>query len=295
VRETFYAIFKQTTKSSNLKTVLFIKRNQQIINEENARRDFFRFLQDEGNSKMRKLVEDSPLSEMLNENFINTLREEKHFSFENSFQKLYEFAAVLDKKWNKKKLRVLIVKQDEYSGEIINAFNEWGQYTDIEFFVATRLDDSDIRVTFERNSGHWSFIGREAENFSLIGNPTLNFDPSDLERLDSSKRFGIFLHEIGHSLGLIHEHQKENSPIVWSQSTVYNDCEDWFSWDKAMVDHNIFNSYNSNELFYSKKFDIKSIMIYAIPSGWSTNYQIDEMNTSLSEIDKSFAKAFYSV
>jgi hypothetical protein len=101
------------------------------------------------------------------------------------------------------------------------------------------------------------------------------------------------MHELGHSLGLIHEHQKDISPIIWNKSQVYQDCYTWYGWDNAKVDHNIFNAYNSNDLFYSKEFDIDSIMIYAIPNGWSTNYQINEMNKELSEYDKKFAKAFY--
>lgn len=278
-----------------METVLFIKRNIQLITEENARRDFFRFLQDEGKSKMREIVEDSNLSKMLNESFVNTVREETRFLSESNYQKLFEFAAIMAKKWNKKTLRVLIIKPDDYSGEILNAFNEWSNYTGIEFNAAYDYNDSDIRVSFERNSGHWSYIGREAEHISLVGKPTINFDPSDLERIDSKKRMGIFLHEIGHSLGLIHEHQKEMSPIIWNKEKVYNDCQTWFGWDRNNVDHNIFNSYNSNDLFYSKEFDINSIMIYAIPSGWSSNYEIHETNTELSELDKSFAKAFYSV
>lgn len=276
-----------------MKSVLYIKRNQYLITEENSRLNFFRFYQDERKAKIREIVENSALGSILTEDFKNIVTNETTISSFNDFQKLFEFAAIVDKKWTKKRI-IVTFKRGEFDSEIINAFNEWSKYTDLEFYIPFDNSTADIRISFEENSGHWSYIGREAEHHSLKGKPTINFDPTDLKRKDESSRMGIFLHEIGHAIGLIHEHQKENSPIVWNNKKVYDDCKNWYGWDSNMVDHNIFNSYNSNELFYSKEFDVNSVMIYAIPSGWSTNYLINNTNNTLSEIDKSFVKAFYS-
>ena len=277
-----------------MKTILFIKRNQQLIHEEKSMRDFFRFLQDEEKNKLKEVVENSALGEMLNESVVNIVREEKNFFSFFNYEKLFEFAALLSKKWNKKKLKVAYLGKVDYHSETINALNEWGNCTGIEFISVDSIEDSDIRISFVRNDGHWSYIGREAENASLIGKATINFDPQNLENSDPKTIEGIMLHEIGHSLGLIHEHQTEISPIKWNKQKVYSDCQSWYGWDTNKVDHNIFNTFNSNDLFYSKKFDPNSIMIYAIPNGWSSNYQINEMNKKLSPLDKAFAKAFYA-
>jgi len=277
-----------------MKSILFIKRNQQLITEEHIRHDFFRFMQDEGKQHLKKLIDNSEFGELLNESVVNVIRDKTNFIPGDQYEKLFEFAALLNKKWKKKKLRVFIINQLRYENELICAFNEWSNYTGIDFVIAYDIHDSDIRISFEDNGGHWSYIGNEAEHHSLIGKPTINFDPIDFQTINDETRCGIILHEIGHSLGLIHEHQKENSPIIWNKAKVYDDCKNWHQWDNAMVDHNIFNSYNSNDLFYSKKFDTDSIMIYAIPYGWSSNYQINEINKHLSDFDKKFAKAFYS-
>lgn len=277
-----------------MKSILFIKRNQQLITEENNRREFFRFMQDKGKLYLREVVDNSELGELLHESVVNVIRDEKRFLSADNYEKLFEFAALLNNKWKKKSLRIMTIKQPGYESELINAFNEWSKYTEIDFVMANGFNDSDIRISFEENSGHWSYIGSEAENHSLAGKATINFDPIDFQRINEEHRYGIILHEIGHSLGLIHEHQKENSPIIWNKAQVYNDCKTWYGWDNAKVDHNIFNSHNSNDLFYSKEFDTDSIMLYAIPNGWSSNYHINETNKHLSDFDKKFAKAFYS-
>jgi len=276
-----------------MKSILYIKRNQQLITEENLRRDFFRFIQDNGKVKLREILDNSELGQLLNESVVSVIRDETKFMTGDSYKRLFEFAALLNKKWKKKDIRIMVINQLNFHSEFINALNEWNKCTGIDFVMANGYDDSDVRISFEENQGHWSYIGNEAEDSSLIGKPTVNFDPKDLNRLDSNSIKAIILHEIGHSLGLIHEPQKDNSPIIWNKSQVYQDCYTWYGWDKAMVNHNIFNTYNSNDLFYSKEFDIDSIMIYAIPHGWSTNYQINQMNKELSIYDKKFAKAFY--
>ena len=277
-----------------MKSILYIKRNLQLINEEKKRREFLRFLQNKNNRLLRKEIEETELANLLNENLKNIIKDKSMFLSQDNYEKLYEFAALLYNKWNKKVLRVKFIGKMDYESEIINAFIEWSEHTGIEFQYTENIGDSDIRISLESNSGHWSFIERQAEHTSLEDKATVNFDPIDFMVLDSKSRYGIILHEIGHSLGLLHEHQKENSPIDWNREKVYEDCLSWYNWDRDMVDHNIFNSYNSNDLFYSKEFDSSSIMIYAIPKGWSSNYLINEVNTSLSSTDKKFAKAYYS-
>src|SRR6478735_1758413 len=141
-----------------MKSILYIKRNVQLIREEIIKREQFKYLQDEIKPQMINAVENSALGEMLNESVLNVLRDKTKFIAGENYDKLFEFAALLDKKWNKKILKVLFINQFDYHDDIINAFNEWTQYTGIEFYITHEYENSDIRVSFEKNDGHWSYV-----------------------------------------------------------------------------------------------------------------------------------------
>ena len=80
----------------------------------------------------------------------------------------------------------------------------------------------------------------------------------------------VVLHEFGHALGCIHEHQHPQGGIPWDKAAVYR----FYSgppnnWNQEQVDRNIFQRYDKSQTQYSK-FDPKSIMLYAIPNTLTT-------------------------
>ncbi len=103
------------------------------------------------------------------------------------------------------------------------------------------------------------------------------------------------IHEFGHALGLVHEHQHPTNNIPWNRPAVY----DYYyrtqnpPWTPGQVDFNIFARYSAGETSFSQ-YDPSSIMHYAIPSallldpsravGW---------NTVLSLTDKDFISRAY--
>ena len=98
-----------------MKSILYIKRNQQLITEENRRRDFFRFIQDKGKLQLREVIDNSELGQLLNENVVGVIRDETKFLTGDSYNKLFEFAALLNKKWKKKNLRIMVIKSTTFS------------------------------------------------------------------------------------------------------------------------------------------------------------------------------------
>ena len=88
--------------------------------------------------------------------------------------------------------------------------NIWTRYANITFkyitFSEPLQSGAQICVSFEPTGGHWSIVGRR-----LIGTGvyTMNLDPTEInETWKDTLRFQqVVLHEFGHALGLVHEHQ----------------------------------------------------------------------------------------
>lgn len=84
---------------------------------------------------------------------------------------------------------------------------EWQKYANIHFRY---LDDpklSTIRISFVKKDGSWSHIGTEANEVEFL-QPTMNLGwLSGLTDTVSDTERGVILHEFGHVLGLLHEHQ----------------------------------------------------------------------------------------
>ena len=98
------------------------------------------------------------------------------------------------------------------------------------------------------------------------------------------------LHEFGHALGCLHEHQSPVAGINWDKPAVYEYCEALNPpWDKEYVDKNIFEIYNTNQTLFTP-FDPTSIMIYPIPKGLTTDGFEVGWNSELSQTDKDFIK-----
>jgi serralysin len=103
----------------------------------------------------------------------------------------------------------------------------------------------------------------------------------------------VVLHEFGHALGLIHEHQNPNRPIKWNKDAVYHDLQGPpNNWTKAQVDSNMFQKYEPKEL-KSTKTDPLSIMMYPIPKAWTLDGFSAGFNKELSATDKKFIKENY--
>ena len=86
---------------------------------------------------------------------------------------------------------------------------EWEKYANVKFtFVAT--GKATIRITFDPASGSWSYVGNEV---ALIkpNEATMNLGwiGSSSTTITADEK-GVILHEFGHTLGLMHEHQ---SPV----------------------------------------------------------------------------------
>lgn len=189
--------------------------------------------------------------------------------------------------------RVLRVKILSGSDKIRNKIRQyaslWTQYANIELdFVDS--GDAEIRVRVNSNGSSSSYVG--TDNLAIPQNQhTMNF--GWLTDSTSDTEFSrVIIHEFGHALGCIHEHQSPDANIPWNVPAVEDYYQKTNGWTKADVATNIFRPYGASTTQFSS-FDPYSIMLYAIPASLTTNGYSTGWNTQLSATDKSFIAAAY--
>ena len=98
------------------------------------------------------------------------------------------------------------------------------------------------------------------------------------------------IHEFGHMLGMIHEHQA-SVPIPWNIKNLYKWGES-MNWDKEKVNSNILDKYNLDWLNGSK-YDPDSIMLYFYAPYLTTNNKGTKENERLSPLDVLWINKMY--
>ena len=165
----------------------------------------------------------------------------------------------------------------------------WSDHANIKFEF-TKTGPSDIRVSFSPDGTSWSYIGTSARGVEATA-PTMNFGWfEEATRVDEFRR--TILHEFGHALGLIHEHQNPEATINWNKPAVYKYYWQHFRWNQSIVDNNIFMKYGKDRIQYTT-YDPASIMHYPIPQEFTTDGMLVGWNTKLSKMDIDFIKAKY--
>jgi len=151
---------------------------------------------------------------------------------------------------------------------------------------------ADVRISF-KYKGSWSTIGTSCRSVPK-NQPSMNYGWLTPASTDKELR-RVVLHEFGHALGLIHEHQSPGSVIPWNKANVYKDLSGPpNNWDKATIDHNMFEAYSKTETNYTA-VDTKSIMMYPIPATWVTDPKYAAgLNADLSPTDKDFVHKQYA-
>ena len=195
------------------------------------------------------------------------------------------------KKWAQN--RVLKIKflggQAEVRKKVQQHAEKWMKYVNITFqFVAT--GPAEIRIAFDQTVGSWSYLG--TDNLTIpTERPTMNFGWLDPDS-DQPTYSSVVLHEFGHMLGMIHEHQSPAGGTRWNRQRVIDDCWRTQGWDAEQVQRQIFDRYPREQTQFTG-LDPTSIMMYPFPKEWSLDGTGTPWNTKLSALDIDFMSRQY--
>lgn len=141
---------------------------------------------------------------------------------------------------------------------------------------------ANIRISFDPDGGAWSLIGTDC--LQERNKPTMNLGWFDVATV---------LHEFGHALGMVHEHQNPSgNPIDWNDPKVYAWASSTQGWDHQTTEKNILSKY-SNSQINGSDFDPQSIMLYFFPGTLTNNGVGTHENLRLSGLDVIWLNKMY--
>ena len=114
----------------------------------------------------------------------------------------------------------------------------------LEFREVADRSEAEVRIGFMDGDGSWSYLGRDVLRQGSNAR-TMNFGWD----LTTAHGRTTALHEIGHTLGMPHEHQNPFAGIVWDEAKVFE-----FlggppnNWDRETTFHNVLRKLDPGEV-----------------------------------------------
>ena len=154
------------------------------------------------------------------------------------------------------------------------------------------VDGADVRIAFLAGDGSWSTVGTTCRQVPK-NQATMNFGWINADSSEEDLR-SVVLHEFGHAVGLIHEHQNPVAGINWDRKKVIASLSGPpNNWSVQEIEFNVLTPASPQDV-QATALDSKSIMMYPFPADWTTDGFSAGFNSDLSDLDKKFIRKEYT-
>lgn len=189
-------------------------------------------------------------------------------------------------------------------------------YVNLKLVFGDAGEQADIRITFAHENSAYSRLGTqstwykgsneqpESMNLGWLDEPhrgSFTFEGVTYQfpgctYCSKNTNGSVIIHEFGHALGMVHEHQNPKGGIQWDESAVmryFKGAPNY--WNEEQIRFNVMDKYDSS-LLNASEYDPKSIMLYAFPASLTTNGVGTQANSVMSPTDiKWMAKVYGEV
>lgn len=178
--------------------------------------------------------------------------------------------------------------------KVINTVEEWTWYANVHFVETNNKEDSNVRIKFDPNDGSWSYVGTQSNRIA-IDMATMNLAWLDKASNITDIEKAVILHEFGHVLGLLHEHQSpaHGGTAVTNIKAALELYSRTQGWSEKEIYEQVIDVYASSDVSNFSQVDIHSIMHYPQPKELTGGSVDIGYNTKLTDLDKAYMMLQY--
>jgi serralysin len=176
---------------------------------------------------------------------------------------------------------------------VIDGPEFWSNFCNMNFKWDQNSTNADVRIAFVPG-GSWSYVG-SGSRYRPQNESSMNFGWFDAD-CPYGEIVRVTLHEWGHALGFVHEHDSPMANLKFDMDKIYAA----YASSHGMTPEEIkatFMTPTKMPGLIQNEYDPESIMHYGINPDWLADDETRKVNNNgkLSTLDKKWAAKFYGV